>query len=249
MPPDHLTQFNPRRRHFLRSSAALLAASVGLGALPANAASDQAVPPTPAPPTPSGLLSPLPPWSTWARRTAPAIQQEALELVRPREAWSAAPPVQPYVPHTAARISLHHTGSPWQGQTAVEQYLRNIQAFHTGPQREWEDIAYHFLVDLDGGVWAGRPPTVRGNPSIYYDSTGFVLICFLGDYGAREPAEQQLDSAAKVAAWLVRRFDIRAETISGHRDHAPTRCPGDNLYRLIQYGTFGRRVQALLQSA
>src|ERR671910_180982 len=44
--------------------------------------------------------------------------------VKPREAWGAVPPVQPYVPHTPSRVTLHHTGAPWHGQPPVEQYLR-----------------------------------------------------------------------------------------------------------------------------
>jgi hypothetical protein len=144
-------------------------------------------------------------------------------------------------------VLLHHTGAPWYGRPTTEQYLRNIQAFHTGPEREWEDIAYHYFVDLEGGVWAGRPPEVRGNPSIYYDSTGFVLICFLGDYGVQQPSEAQLSAAGGVAAWLIRRFRLAPRAIGAHRDLAPTTCPGDNLNRLIQEGVFAARVQALLK--
>lgn len=166
--------------------------------------------------------------------------------VRSREAWGATPPVQPYVPQTPKGVSLHHTGAYWGGWPGPEQYLRNIQAFHTGPQREWEDIAYHYLVDLDGVVWAGRPPTVRGNPSIYYDPTGLVLISFLGDYGVQAPTDIQLDAAAGTAAWLMKRYTIPPTALSGHRDHAPTSCPGDNLYRVLQDGSFARRVREAL---
>lgn len=167
--------------------------------------------------------------------------------VRSREAWGAAPPVQPFVPQTPKAVSLHHTGALWNGNPGPEQYLRNIQHFHTGPQREWEDIAYHYLVDLDGVIWAGRPPTVRGNPSIYYDPTGLVLISFLGDYSIQEPTDTQLASVAGTAAWLMKRYSMASTTVTGHRDHAPTTCPGDNLYRLLKDGSFAGRVQDALK--
>jgi N-acetylmuramoyl-L-alanine amidase-like protein len=215
-----------RRRRLLWSSAALLAASAGLQRHTAYAE--------------EGGRPAAPP----AERRSP---DELPVSVKPREAWGANPPVQPYVPHTPSRVTLHHTGAPWHGQPPVERYLRSIQTFHTGPEREWEDIAYHFLIDLEGGVWAGRPPEVRGNPSIYYDSTGFVLICFLGDYSAQEPSEVQVSAASRMAAWLIRRFKLPADAITGHCDHAPTSCPGANVYRLIREGAFAGRVQAFLK--
>lgn len=166
--------------------------------------------------------------------------------VRSREAWGASGPVQAYVPQTPKAVSLHHTGAIWHGSPGPEQYLKNIQHFHTGPQREWEDIAYHYLVDLDGVIWAGRPPTVRGNPSVYYDPTGLVLISFLGDFSIQEPNEAQLKSSAETAAWLIKKFTMPSATVTGHRDHAPTTCPGDNLYHLLQDGSFARRVREAL---
>jgi hypothetical protein len=154
--------------------------------------------------------------------------------------------VQPYVPQTPKGVSLHHTGAYWSGKPGPEQYLRNIQHFHTGPEREWEDIAYHYLVDLDGVIWAGRPPTVRGNPSIYYDPTGLVLISFLGDFMTQQPTETQLNNAADTAAWLMKRYNMPNTTVTGHRDHAPTSCPGDNLYRGLQDGSFTAQVRERL---
>jgi hypothetical protein len=211
----------------------LLAAGAGLGRLPAWAST-------------LGQASELTGPETLAPRGAPKARREIPRWVKPRDAWSAAAPVQPYVSHKPIMVSLHHTGSVWRGQPAPEQYLRNVQTFHTGPEREWEDIAYHFLIDLDGNVWAGRPPTVRGNPSVYYDSMGYVLISLLGDYSIQEPSEDQLEAVTRTAAWLIKRFNLPADAIDGHRDHAPTSCPGDNVYRLIKDRTLVARVQARL---
>jgi hypothetical protein len=153
------------------------------------------------------------------------------------------------VAHTPKGVSFHHTGAVWTGTPGPEQYLRNIQTFHTGPQREWEDIAYHFLIDLDGTVWEGRPPTVRGNASIYYNPTGLVLISYLGDYSSQELSEPQLAAGVQTAAWVMRRYNIAPTApVTGHRDHAPTSCPGTNIYKLIQDGTIMRRVQEALNA-
>jgi hypothetical protein len=247
------------RRRLLISSAAALVGGVGLSTPFQSAAAEQSDPPPSAPPPASGqaiapIFAPKPAWlGTFSPSTitfsgpsgAPA-DAGLPPNVRSREAWGAAPPVQPYVPQIPKAVSLHHTGAPWNGSPGPEQYLKNIQHFHTGPEREWEDIAYHYLVDLDGVIWAGRPPTVRGNPSIYYDPTGLVLISFLGDFSVQEPSEAQLKSAAETAAWLMKKYTMPSTTVTGHRDHAPTTCPGDNLYHVLQDGSFARRVRESL---
>ena len=258
---------NRTRRRMLISSAAALVSGVGLSApLQRTAAAQQPSEPPGVPPPPGHaappIFAPKPAWlgsftpsslnmtpSSSATVSASSVGPADMILpphVRSRDAWGAAPPVQPYVPQTPKGVSLHHTGSPWHGSPGPEQYLKNIQHFHTGPQREWEDIAYHYLVDLDGVIWAGRPPTVRGNPSIYYDPTGLVLISFLGDFGVQEPNEAQLKSSAETAAWLMKKYSMTSTTVTGHRDHAPTTCPGDNLYRVLQDGSFEKRVREAL---
>ncbi|MCC7103959.1 MAG: N-acetylmuramoyl-L-alanine amidase [Chloroflexi bacterium] len=217
----------PSRRRLVKSMAAALAAggAVAIGAGP-RAPLAQAAPATPSGAASSGLPS----------------------FVKPRSAWGAAPPVRPYTPHKPTTVVIHHTGAEWYGRPAVEQYLRNIQSFHVGPEREWEDIAYHFLIDLQGTVWAGRPPTVVGNRSIYYDATGLVLICFIGDYDVQQPTSAQMASAAATAAWLVSRFGLSAPAVVGHRDKAPTECPGNKVYTLLQQGDLARRMRAQLET-
>lgn len=242
-----------QRRRLLLSSAVALVGSAGLGALtaPVSAAEQagQNAPVVPSAPPP--IFPPKPAWlGTFSPNSinlsAPASAPAEAVLppkVHSRAEWSAADPVQPYVPQTPKGVSLHHTGAPWNGRPGPEQYLRNIQAFHTGAEREWEDIAYHYLIDLDGGIWAGRPPTVRGNPSIYYDPTGLVLFCFLGDYDAQAPTDQQLASVSDAVAWIMKKYTIPTSALTGHRDHAPTSCPGANLYSILQDGSFGKRVK------
>jgi N-acetylmuramoyl-L-alanine amidase-like protein len=228
------------RRRLLAGAAALLASGWALVERPVAAQQAGAGPPITVP-TPN-----MPPIVTPTVTPTPGKLASLPSFVRPREAWGAAPPALPYVPHTPRGVVLHHTGAPYYGQPAVEQYLRNIQAFHTGPEREWEDIAYHFLVDLQGGVWAGRPPEVRGNPSVYYESLGLVLICFIGDYTVQQPSDDQLNAASRTAAWLLRRYNLPLTALDTHRNHAQTNCPGDNVFNRMQDGTIGRLVTASL---
>ena len=239
------------RRQVLWSWAAVLASGIGLSRFATCDAAplhdDPVLPVVP-------IFKPDAPWFSPssggnAPRTVAPASAALPDFIRPRAAWKAESPVQPYVPQTPKGVSFHHTGAVWTGKPGPEQYLRNIQTFHTGPQREWEDIAYHYLIDLDGAVWEGRPPTVRGNPSIYYDPTGLVLISYLGDYGSQELTEPQITAGVQTAAWLIRQYGISPTTpLTGHRDHAPTSCPGSNIYKLLQDGTIPRRVQEALNA-
>jgi hypothetical protein len=236
------------RRRLVLGSAALLALGSGLAQRPAEAQqSGPGLPlPVATPARPPVVLPPSGPTPSSTPTQPPATLLVAPDFVHPREAWGAAPPARPYVPHTPSGVVLHHIGAPWYGQPLVEQYLRNIQAFHTGPEREWEDIAYHYLIDLQGGVWAGRPPEVRGNPSVYYESLGLVLICFIGDYTLQQPGSDQLTAASKTAAWLLRRYNLPLTALDTHRNHTQTECPGNNIYNLAVDGTIGRMVTASL---
>ena len=236
------------RRQLLWSWAAIIASGVGLSKLGVSEAAPVQDDPAP---IVTPVFKPNAPWFSPSSGGAPRVVApvELPSFVRPRGAWKAESPVQPYVPHTPKGVSFHHTGAPWTGRPGPEQYLRNIQAFHTGPRREWEDIAYHFLIDLDGNVWEGRPPNVRGNASIYYDPTGLVLISYLGDFETQELSEPQIAAGVQTAAWVIRQYGIPPTApLTGHRDHAPTTCPGSNIYKLLQDGTIPRRVREALNA-
>jgi non-ribosomal peptide synthetase component F len=148
-------------------------------------------------------------------------------FVRPRGDWDAAPPGDGMRRHAIERVTLHHTGPPaWHGSPAAPAYLRAIQAFHTGPERGWPDIAYHLLIDLDGVVWEGRPLAVAGDTATVYDPAGHALIAVLGDYDEQTPNEAQRDAVTQAVAWLLDAHGLGPASVGGHRDYAATACPG-----------------------
>ena len=137
-------------------------------------------------------------------------------------------------PHAIERVTLHHTGPPaWYGTPPAPTYLRQIQAFHTGPERGWPDIAYHLLVDLDGVVWEGRPLEFAGDTATAYDPAGHALIAVLGDYDAQTPNEAQAGAVMETVHRLLATYALEAGVLGGHRDYAATACPGRALYTLL----------------
>jgi hypothetical protein len=71
-----------------------------------------------------------------------------------RKDWGAKPPKAAYTPLGPLRSVVIHHGGPVGGPrwtfAKAAQTCRDWQAFHQGPQRGWNDIGYHYLVDARG---------------------------------------------------------------------------------------------------
>jgi len=114
--------------------------------------------------------------------------------------------------------------------------VRGIQNFHQA-QRGWTDIAYNFLVDDLGNLIQGRGfffQNGANNPS----NNVTYSICYLGD-GSRDFP----DEAKRTVRWLFSYLNAPVAAcpggcgFSGHRDEAPTICPGELAYEWILNGT------------
>jgi hypothetical protein len=148
------------------------------------------------------------------------------------------------VPHRITRITLHHTGSaePLRPGDDPVQRLRGLQSWGAS-DRNWWDLPYHFLIDLDGNVYQGRDWRFMGETNTGYDPAGHFLISVIGNYELQQPNAAQLDAIADMMAWAIRNFDVPLDRIGGHYDYATTSCPGQHLRPLLEDGTFRRMVE------
>ena len=105
------------------------------------------------------------------------------------------------------------------------------------PERNWWDVPYHFLLDLDGRVFEGRDWRYMGETNTTYDPGGHFLISIIGNYERQEPTPAQLDAIADLMAWALREFDLPLDRIGGHYHYASTGCPGQHLRRRLEDGT------------
>jgi len=108
-------------------------------------------------------------------------------------------------------------------------------------------VPYHYLIDLDGHVYEGRDWHYMGETNTTYDPSGHLLISILGNYNLQEPTQAQLNAIADVMAWAVKKFDVPLDSIRGHYQYAQTDCPGKNLRKYLEDGTFRRMVVARLE--
>lgn len=152
------------------------------------------------------------------------------------------------IPQRITSITLHHEGSTkplLPGDDPVAQ-LRALQSW-SASDRNWWDVPYHFLIDLDGHVYEGRDWHYMGETNTTYDPEGHLLITVIGNYNLQEPTQAELNSIADVMAWAVKKFDVPLDSIKGHYQYARTDCPGRNLRKYLEDGTFRRMVAARLK--
>ncbi len=173
-------------------------------------------------------------------------QQRQVEVLC-RDAWGARPVKPGLVKHTVKRLTVHHSGVAIKGNRRSPRRVRIAQIYHQKSKR-WPDVAYHHLIDLAGNVYEGRATWARGDTGTTYDTTGHYLVCVLGNYNEQRPNQKQLTALANLLAWASQKFKVSPKTITGHRDHAATSCPGKRIYKLVKDGTLRRKVEAAVKA-
>jgi hypothetical protein len=143
---------------------------------------------------------------------------------------------------TISYITLHHQGEPFPAGKDPVQYLRNLQTW-SRTTKHWLDIPYHYIIDLDGRIYAGRDINYAGDTNTEYDPMGHALIEVVGNFEEVEPNQKQLDAVVDLMAMLAAKYHVPVARIASHRDYsAQTVCPGKNLYRYVESGYFREQV-------
>lgn len=151
-------------------------------------------------------------------------------------------------------IVVHHTAVPTGS-------LRDIDRVHRR-DRGWENgCGYHFVIGNgtnsgDGEIQVGprwrqqqdgahtrltaRYARKRGVSVNHYNEHGIGIV-LVGNLSKRQPTERQMESLARLVAFLCERCDIVQKRIVGHGDIDQTKCPG----KFFSMWKFKRRLQAL----
>lgn len=130
-------------------------------------------------------------------------------------------PVHEIILHAAA------TRPDWMAGKSIEDKIAEITRWHK--KRGWRTIGYHWVIDRDGKIAAGRPENVIG-AHVKGRNKGTVGICLLGGHGgsADDTFEEHFTQAQRKAAWrLIRQIADRTEVraITGHNRYAAKACP------------------------
>lgn len=182
--------------------------------------------------------------------TAVKAQESAADTIaiHSRSSWGAKE-AKPYKQQQIERITIHHEGGRILLATDdAAQRLRNIQTWCMGPDRNWADIPYHFLIAPDGTVYEGRDVFTVGETNTEYNPEGHLHVSFLGNYTQQKLDENLLEVLTSLLKDLCVKYNISPEQIATHRDHSSqTTCPGEDIYSYFKSGYIKEEVTRKLQ--
>lgn len=102
----------------------------------------------------------------------------------------------------------------------------DIRRWHKA--KGWDDIGYHYVIDLDGTIEPGRPIEKAGAHCVGYNANS-IGVCYIGGADAQTRKPKDTRTQAQKAAllsllkYLVAKYP--GAKIYGHRDFSAKPCP------------------------
>lgn len=174
--------------------------------------------------------------------------------------WGADESMMTWTPeyHPIQKLTVHHTATT-NGSADPAAMVRAIYRYQA-VDRGFGDIGYQYLIDRSGRVYEGRYSGTDRNPGhnangskvvtaahVGEFNSGNTGIALLGNFTSAESTQAARGALKGLLSELTTRHGIdphgrslyvnpvsgatkRVANISGHRDWAPTECPGGTLY-------------------
>ncbi|XP_053949493.1 peptidoglycan-recognition protein LE [Anastrepha ludens] len=156
--------------------------------------------------------------------------------VIPRSTWLAQKPMEDYdfIPEPVNLVIISHTATESSEKQAINiRIIRDIQCFHI-ESREWNDIAYNFLVGCDGNVYEGRGWGAVGAHTIGYNSKS-MGIAFIGCFMRELPTEAAMNACKLFLKRGVEEGHLAPDyKLIAHCQCRSTESPGRKLYEELQ---------------
>jgi hypothetical protein len=148
-------------------------------------------------------------------------------------------------PEQIEKIVIHHTATTRDLDDPVTA-INNIYHYHT-ITKGWGDIGYNYIIDQEGNIYEGRygGEKAAGAHAGKFNH-GTIGIAVLGHYSVNEIPLPALKSLIHLIGEKAKLYDIKPDGFStfrdirlpnivGHRDVGETSCPGDKIYRELNY--------------
>lgn len=141
-----------------------------------------------------------------------------------------------------------HCSATAEGRNVTTEQIRHM---HTAPVskggRGWNDIGYHYVIELDGSVHIGRPESVIGAHCKGHNSNS-LGVCYVGGLAADGKTQKdtrtvaQYDAMTKLLRQLKQKYP--QASIYGHREFANKSCPCFDVKKYLK--TVGLALMALI---
>jgi hypothetical protein len=150
-----------------------------------------------------------------------------MTIIVPRSAWGAKkaePGGNRFKPPILGMAVHWEDRTPQENHDKCDDEVRWVQAFHMGPERGWNDIAYNAIACNHGRLYQGRIGGCAANGS-NFGNDHFPAVCWLG-----KPGYQPTDAALAAIHDAKEYLHIPADgPVYPHNHFWPTACPGPYL--------------------
>ena len=142
--------------------------------------------------------------------------------------------LQDLAKYVVREIVIHcsATRPGWFAGRSAKAKMAEIRRWHV-KDRGWKDVGYHYLIDRDGTIVAGRAENVVG-AHVIDRNRGTIGVCLVGGGGSRETdkfdehfTREQKRSLLGLVASISTRTPVKR--VSGHNEYAAKACPGFNV--------------------
>lgn len=162
-----------------------------------------------------------------------------------RSEWGARAPAKvKALPKHDEGWFWHWLGPAYPEQTSDIQIMQSIQRYHMDT-KGWSDVAYHWAIGRDGGIFQGRGWAAQGGATYGYNTNSYALVFLIGQ--GEYPSIKMLAAAEEVM--LAGPAAIRNK-IRPHSAVRSTSCPGDQIRAYIKNrGISGTMTQEQAENA
>ena len=129
------------------------------------------------------------------------------------------------------KIIIHCAATP-EGRDVKMETIKSWHVKGNG----WSDIGYHYVIELDGSVKAGRPLHRSGAHTKGHNATS-IGICYVGGIDKdKKPKDTRTEAQRKAMDQLVDDLKMEHPTASvhGHNEFAAKACPSFDVSK--EYG-------------
>jgi hypothetical protein len=141
------------------------------------------------------------------------------------------------VPVTGIVVHCSATRWDWMAEAGLPAKKAEIRRWHMDGNG-WSDIGYHWLIDRDGSMVAGRKETTIG-AHVKEANRGTIGICLIGGHGSAETdafSDHFTAAQDRQLRQLILGISMRTRItrVSGHNEWAAKACPGFNVPRWLE---------------